>query len=86
MAKTPRKLKKARARHAKSCDGKQAYRGKKQAQEVAAKLRAERGRVRGSLALYLRTFRPSYTPHAIEFTDEMRSLSDRYTARAVRSF
>ena len=44
MAKTPRKLKKARARHAKSCEGKQAYRGKKHAQEVAAKLRAERGR------------------------------------------
>ena len=44
MAKTPRKLKKARARHAKSCDGKQAHKSRKEAEEVAAKLRAERGR------------------------------------------
>ena len=44
MAKTPRKLKKARARHAKSCEGKQPYRGKRQAEEVVAKLQAERGR------------------------------------------
>lgn len=44
MAKTPRKLKKARARHAKSCEGKQAHKSKREAEDVAKKLRAERGR------------------------------------------
>ena len=44
MAKTPRKLKRARSRHAKSCDGKQAHSSKREAEEVAKKLRAERGR------------------------------------------
>lgn len=44
MAKTPRKLKKARARHAQSCEGKQAHKSKREAQDVAKKLRAERGR------------------------------------------
>jgi len=44
MAKTPKKLKKARSRHAKSCEGKQAYKGRKAAQAVADKLKKERGR------------------------------------------
>ena len=34
MAKTPRKLKKARARHAKSCEGKQAHKSRKEAEEL----------------------------------------------------
>lgn len=44
MAKTPRKLKKARTRHAKSCDGKVQHGSKKEAERAAQKLRAERGR------------------------------------------
>lgn len=44
MAKTPRKLKKARARHAQSCEGKQPHKSRKEAEKVAATLRAERGR------------------------------------------
>jgi len=44
MAKTPRKLKKARARHARSCDGKQPHKSKREAEDVAKKLQAERGR------------------------------------------
>lgn len=44
MAKTPRKLKKARQRHAQSCEGKQAHGSKKEAERVAKQLRVERGR------------------------------------------
>lgn len=46
-----------------------------------AKARAARGR--RMLPALLRTYLPSYTPHDIPFTDEMRGLAERYTARAV---
>ena len=42
MAKTNAKRKKARKRHAKSCDGKQAYPNKKSAERSAEKLRANK--------------------------------------------
>ncbi len=44
MAKTPRKLKRARSRHAKSCEGKQPHKSRKEAEDTASKLRSERGR------------------------------------------
>jgi len=44
MAKTPRKLKKARQRHAKSCEGKVQHKSKKEAERAVEKLRVERGR------------------------------------------
>lgn len=44
MAKPSRKLRKARARHAQSCEGKVAHRSKGEALKTAAQLKAERGR------------------------------------------
>jgi len=50
----------------------------------------ERNRMRGAVARrgllpkILRTYRPGYTPHAIEFTAEMTELARAYTARAVK--
>jgi predicted metal-dependent hydrolase len=39
---------------------------------------------RGLLPKLLRTYRPSYTPHDIEFTAEMAALAQAYTQRAVK--
>jgi len=39
--------------------------------------------LRYGLPLVLRTYLPGYTPHRIEFTEEMRQIADKYTALAI---
>ena len=54
---------------------------------------AQKRRIREQLSLMrqhllpklLRTYLPSYTPHDIEFSEEMAELAEAYSARALRT-
>ena len=54
--------------------------GAKGARERAAMTKSSRRKLGAAV---LRTYRPSYTPHDIPFTEDMKRLADRYTQLAV---